>query len=248
MQRHDKGFLVALGGVVLTLLWIGVFKFTPTEAAAIRPLVASHPLMNWLYSLLSEQGVSNLIGYWSSWGAVVTFVATLSFLLTVPGVWKLVDGVPVTEFFILKDLVLLGVVWHYLNMSRAQLVSNNSNAFGTLIGCLFSSCHGDRRNDAHEHAKGALKSLHINVCNELRTYLRIGTAHNRNTKDCAILINPLCGKPLEGKPRAREIAQLRRSAQNEMQRCEKQLGGCEGRKVGAIGSCLPIGFLVTLVT
>lgn len=143
MQRYDKGFLVALGGVVLTLLWIGVFKFTPTEAAAIRPLVASHPLMNWLYSLLSEQGVSNLIGlveiviatglvvglwlprigYWSGWGAVVTFVATLSFLLTVPGVWKLVDGVPVTEFFILKDLVLLGVVWHYLNMSRAQLVS-----------------------------------------------------------------------------------------------------------------------------
>ncbi len=99
--------------------------------------------MNLLYSLLSEQGVSNLIGlveiviatglvvglwqprigYWSSWGAVVTFVGTLSFLLTVPGVWKLVDGVPVTEFFILKDLVLLGVVWHYLNMSRAQLVS-----------------------------------------------------------------------------------------------------------------------------
>lgn len=38
MQQHDKGFLVALAGVVLTLLWIGVFKFTPTEAAAIKPL------------------------------------------------------------------------------------------------------------------------------------------------------------------------------------------------------------------
>lgn len=49
MQQHDKGFLVALAGVVLTLLWIGVFKFTPTEAAAIKPLVASHPLMSWLY-------------------------------------------------------------------------------------------------------------------------------------------------------------------------------------------------------
>lgn len=143
MQRYDKGFLVALGGVVLTLLWIGVFKFTPTEAAAIRPLVASHPLMNWLYSLFSEQGVSNLIGlveiviatglvvglwqprigYWSSWGAVVTFVATLSFLLTMPGVWKLVDGVPVTEFFILKDIVFLGVSWYYLNQCRALLTT-----------------------------------------------------------------------------------------------------------------------------
>ncbi|MGY4012998.1 DUF417 family protein [Aeromonas molluscorum] len=143
MQRYDKGFLVALGGVVLILLWMGVFKFTPTEAAAIRPLVASHPLMSWLYILLSEQGVSNLIGlaeiataislvaglwrprlgYWSSWGAVITFVVTLSFLLTLPGAWKLVDGVPTTQFFILKDLVLLGVVWHYLNLCRDKLSS-----------------------------------------------------------------------------------------------------------------------------
>lgn len=141
MERHDRGFLIALTGVVLTLLWIGVFKFTPTEAAAIRPLVASHPLMSWLYAVLSEQAVSNLIGlveiliaggliaglwwprlgYWSSLGAILTFLVTLSFLLTLPGVWKLVDGVPVTEFFIFKDLVLLGVAWHYLNMSRARL-------------------------------------------------------------------------------------------------------------------------------
>lgn len=141
MERHDRGFLIALAGVVLTLLWIGVFKFTPTEAAAIRPLVASHPLMSWLYAVLSEQAVSNLIGlveiliaggliaglwrprlgYLSSLGAILIFLVTLSFLLTLPGVWKLVDGVPVTEFFIFKDLVLLGVAWHYLNLSRARL-------------------------------------------------------------------------------------------------------------------------------
>lgn len=141
MQQHDKGFLIALAGVVLTLLWIGVFKFTPTEAAAIKPLVASHPLMSWLYGPLSEQGVSNLIGlaeiviaiglvvglwqprigYWSSMGAIVTFLVTLSFLLTLTGVWKVVDGVPVTEFFIFKDLVYLGVVLHYQHRIRASL-------------------------------------------------------------------------------------------------------------------------------
>ncbi|MFQ2368956.1 DUF417 family protein [Aeromonas enteropelogenes] len=141
MQQHNKGFLIALAGVVLTLLWIGVFKFTPTEAAAIKPLVASHPLMSWLYGPLSEQGVSNLIGlaeiviavglvvglwqprigYWSSMGAIVTFLVTLSFLLTLTGVWKVVDGVPVTEFFIFKDLVFLGVVLHYQHRIRASL-------------------------------------------------------------------------------------------------------------------------------
>lgn len=142
-QRYDKGFLVALAGVVLTLLWIGVFKFTPTEAAAIRPLVASHPLMNWMYSVLSEQGVSNLIGaveiviaiglivglkkpqigFYSSLAAIVTFASTLSFLLTLSSVWKVVDGVPVTEFFLFKDLVFFGVSWYYLNLTRAQLAS-----------------------------------------------------------------------------------------------------------------------------
>ena len=141
MQQHDKGFLVALAGVVLTLLWIGVFKFTPTEAAAIKPLVASHPLMSWLYGPLSEQNVSNLIGvveiviaiglvvglwqprigYWCSMAAIVTFLATLSFLLTLTGVWKIVDGVPVTEFFLFKDLVFLGVVLHYQHRIRASL-------------------------------------------------------------------------------------------------------------------------------
>ncbi|MEH8252276.1 DUF417 family protein [Aeromonas veronii] len=141
MQQHDKGFLVALAGVVLTLLWIGVFKFTPTEAAAIKPLVASHPLMSWLYGPLSEQSVSNLIGvveiviaiglvvglwqprigYWCSMAAIVTFLATLSFLLTLTGVWKIVDGVPVTEFFLFKDLVFLGVVLHYQHRIRASL-------------------------------------------------------------------------------------------------------------------------------
>jgi len=38
----------------------------------------------------------------------VTFMVTLSYLFTTPGMWKVVDGVPVTDFFILKDLMLLG--------------------------------------------------------------------------------------------------------------------------------------------
>jgi len=39
---------------------------------------------------------------------IVTFLVTLSYLFTTPGVWKVVDGVPVTDFFILKDVMLLG--------------------------------------------------------------------------------------------------------------------------------------------
>jgi uncharacterized membrane protein YkgB len=37
-----------------------------------------------------------------------TFLVTLSYLGTTPGIWKMVDGVPVTDFFIIKDVMFLG--------------------------------------------------------------------------------------------------------------------------------------------
>src|SRR5437016_8500923 len=48
--------------LVLILVVFGVLKFTAAEAAAIKPLVSNSPLMTWLYSFLSDQGVSRLIG------------------------------------------------------------------------------------------------------------------------------------------------------------------------------------------
>lgn len=122
------GFYVSYLGTFLILLWIGIFKFTPIEAEAIRPLVENHPLMSWMYSCFSAQTVSGIIGTveiitalllllglkWETIRMVgglfviVTFLITISFLFTTPGVWKIVDGVPVTDFFVLKDLVMLG--------------------------------------------------------------------------------------------------------------------------------------------
>lgn len=122
------GFYVSYLGTFLILLWIGIFKFTPTEAEAIRPLVENHPLMSWMYNFLSVQAVSEIIGSieivtalllllglkWKTSRmigglfVIVTFLLTISFLFTTPGVWKMVDGVPITDFFVLKDLVMLG--------------------------------------------------------------------------------------------------------------------------------------------
>lgn len=126
---ESLGFNVSVVGLALILLWIGIFKFTPTEAKAIEPLVANSFLMSWLYKIMSVQGVSNLIGtveiitagclllhfLWKKAGTLggilstMTFLATLSFLFTTPGIFKTVDGAPVTEFFILKDVMALGI-------------------------------------------------------------------------------------------------------------------------------------------
>jgi reactive chlorine resistance protein C len=125
------GIHVSRYGSVLTLLLIGALKFTTGEAQGIQPLVANSPLMFWMYRIFSLQGVSNLIGvieivvallialrplsaklsFVGSVGAVITFVLTVSFLLSTPGAFRLSHGLPLlgdAGQFLIKDLVLLG--------------------------------------------------------------------------------------------------------------------------------------------
>jgi len=112
------------GLVALMLLW-GAMKFTAFEAEGIRPLVEHSPLLAWLYPLWGVQGGSEVIGVieisaallictrrWKPALAAIgsllacgTFLVTLSFLATTPGIWD-----PSNPFggFIMKDIILLG--------------------------------------------------------------------------------------------------------------------------------------------
>jgi uncharacterized membrane protein YkgB len=134
-------------GLVMVLAWIGAMKFTAYEAKGIEPLVASSPLMSWLYQFLSLQAVSNLLGVAElttaalvalrpvsarlaaagSALAALTFLTTLSFLFTLPGWEPSLGGFPALSGsggFLLKDAVLLGAsVWSLgeaLNAVREQ--------------------------------------------------------------------------------------------------------------------------------
>jgi uncharacterized membrane protein YkgB len=125
------GTNVARYGLVLILLMIGGLKYTPIEAAAIQPLVAHSPLLSWLYGLFSIESASKIIGTLEitaalliaarplsasasalgSLMAVGTFLTTVSFLFSTPGVWEAGYGFPAlsaTGAFLIKDLVLLG--------------------------------------------------------------------------------------------------------------------------------------------
>ena len=112
------------GLVALLLLW-GGSKFFGFEAEGIRPLVEPSPLLGWLYPLLGVRGTSGLIGVvevsaailiglrrWrpdlSAVGSLLaagTFVVTLSFLVSTPGVLA-----PTNPFggFLMKDVMFLG--------------------------------------------------------------------------------------------------------------------------------------------
>jgi len=117
--------------VVLVLAWIGAMKFTAYEAGAIEGLVASSPLVSWLYNVFSLQGASNFIGsieiltaialvagaynqrmaIVGALAAIATFTITLSFLFTAPGWEASLGGFPALSVvpgqFLLKDVVLL---------------------------------------------------------------------------------------------------------------------------------------------
>jgi uncharacterized membrane protein YkgB len=129
------GLAVARYGVAIVLLAIGLLKFTAAEATAIGALVTSSPLLHWMYALWSIQGASDVIGVIeiaaavgialrpiSARAAVVgsalavgTFLVTLSFFLTAPGIWDATLGFPLlggSGQFIIKDVVLLGAsIW-----------------------------------------------------------------------------------------------------------------------------------------
>jgi reactive chlorine resistance protein C len=118
--------------MVVVMLWFGLLKFTTYEAGAIQGLVSNSPLVSWLNAVLSVAGVSALIGtieiatglliaarflsakLGALGGAMAagTFLITLSFFFSTPGVSEAdAGGFPIISVlpgqFLLKDLVLL---------------------------------------------------------------------------------------------------------------------------------------------
>jgi uncharacterized membrane protein YkgB len=123
-------------GLALVIFWIGLMKFTAYEAAGIEPLVASSPLLGWMYSFFSVRGFSSALGVFEiaiaaliavrpwfprasaagSGAAVAMFLTTLSFLFSAPGWESSLGGFPSLSSsvgqFVIKDAVLLGAaIW-----------------------------------------------------------------------------------------------------------------------------------------
>ncbi|HMZ13967.1 MAG TPA: DUF417 family protein [Mycobacterium sp.] len=148
------GGLFARYGLVIVIAWIGAMKFTQFEAEGIQPLVANSPAMAWLYDVFSVRTLSALLGVvelstaaliaikpWAprvsiagSLLAIGLFVATLSFLVTTPGVWAAAGGgFPALSDiggFLIKDVALLGLsVWTLGDALRAASPSGGAPTF-----------------------------------------------------------------------------------------------------------------------
>lgn len=131
-EQTHRGFALLRWSLVVIFLWFGGMKFTAYKAAGISPFIEHSPIVGWLTMLFGVQGASYVIGVlelstaaalvmgafspvFSLLGAAMpatTFVITLSFLLSTPGVAEATAGgfpaiSAVPGQFLLKDLVLL---------------------------------------------------------------------------------------------------------------------------------------------
>lgn len=140
----NVGRIVALAGVVLPLLMIGVLKFTQVEVDALKPIIGGTPWLAWMYAVFGEAGASYLLGTveiitailfiaspWSARTGVAAgalgsliFATTCSTMLVLP-IWEAASGgFPWLNFlgsFLIKDVVLLGVSLTILGWSLGRL-------------------------------------------------------------------------------------------------------------------------------
>ncbi len=146
-ERIQKTGQLALPiALAIVFLWFGGMKFTAYEANGIAPFIANSPLVSWWHTLLGIQGASTMLGVVEvlagvlllgslvlpllgvAGGAlgVITFVTTLSFFLTTPGVAEpTAGGFPAISAgigqFLLKDAVLLAASLWILGNSLTRL-------------------------------------------------------------------------------------------------------------------------------
>ena len=128
-KRHGANLIYLSLGLIF--FWFGGIKFTDGGANAIQGLVNNSPILSWVYGVFSVEtfaavlgtveiiiGISLIagvakprLGQLGGWAGIITFLVTLSFMLTTPGVvpegasFPVLSGMP--GEFLLKDLVLL---------------------------------------------------------------------------------------------------------------------------------------------
>lgn len=144
-RRAGAGLVLARLGLALLLGYIGALTLTAAGAAAVKPLVENSPTLAWLYNVFGVVGAARVIGVVElvaaallvagviahraavvgSLLAVATFVTTLSFLATTPGVFVDMPGFPIPApsalaAFLMKDVFLLGIAaWSLIHATRA---------------------------------------------------------------------------------------------------------------------------------
>ena len=131
VSSRNLPFIVISSGMIVMLLWAGLYKTTRPGAEGIVPLVDNSPLISWHFKLFGIYHGSDLIGLTELVAAIliiiglfkpkagvlggavaaVMFFTTSTMLITTPGALINVNGINYMSFlglFLFKDILNLG--------------------------------------------------------------------------------------------------------------------------------------------
>ena len=147
-HRDALAISVLRWSVVLIFLWFGGMKFAAYEAEGVAGIARDYWAFGWLYPLFGVAGASAVIGtieittglmialgqrvaaasLLGGLMGMITFLITLSFMLTAPTAWQEGYGFPAlgsSGQFLIKDIVILAASfvlardgWHRLQTGR----------------------------------------------------------------------------------------------------------------------------------
>jgi reactive chlorine resistance protein C len=131
-------FLIMSVGMIVMLVWAGLYKMTAPGAEGIVPLVFNSPLTSWQFKLFGIYIGSDLIGLTEITAAVlfiagylkpkagivgglitsVMFFTTSSMIITTPGATISIHGIRYMSFlglFLFKDVISFGVSFYLIS-------------------------------------------------------------------------------------------------------------------------------------
>jgi uncharacterized membrane protein YkgB len=132
IDERNIPFLITSVGMIVMLLWAGLYKMTAPGAEGIVPLVSNSSLTSWQFQLFGTYIGSDLIGLTEITAAVlfiagylkpkagivgglitsVMFFTTSSMIITTPGATISIHGIRYMSFlglFLFKDVISFGV-------------------------------------------------------------------------------------------------------------------------------------------
>lgn len=144
-------FLVTSIGMIVMLVWAGLFKMTAIGAEGITPLVTHSPLISWHFRVFGPYVGSDIIGiteitaallYIVGYiraeagivGGIITtgmFFITSTMVITTPGAIISYHGMrymSLVGLFLFKDVISLGVSFYLITyFGRKAIVSQNQS-------------------------------------------------------------------------------------------------------------------------
>lgn len=144
-KPSNNAFIILSVSLAVIFMWFGGIKYTGGGASALEGLVNNSPILSWVYGPFSVKTFGALLGSLEiiigilllfgiknlklraigALAAILTFVITLSFLLTTPGVVPEGASFPVLSGnpgeFLLKDIVLLAVSYVLFSSAKHAL-------------------------------------------------------------------------------------------------------------------------------